>query len=743
MSDPTPQEIRELYADFSSEWNDIREEAKTDMRFVSGDPWEASDRKAREDAKRPCISLDELNQYLNQAINNIRQNKRAPLVLPKGEGSNDQDGDRRADIIRGIERESHGQGAYITAFENALQRSYGFAGIVNNYTTERSFDQKLSIRRFPNPDCVLITPNFKEADASDIDEAFVTDKLSKKAFKRKYPGAKAVSFNAELAKDPLLGKWVSEDHILTAEFWRINKTEVELLMLDGGAGDPIIVFEEELKAAPDNYKQLLAMQNHGKEIPIKVLKQRKSEKKSVKDYITNGVEIIDEESWLGSRIPICAVFGKELFVDDGGGSKRVLLSMVRLARDPQMLLAYLASLECEEAGQVPKTPFVGAKGQFESDQEAWEFITKIPRGYVQYDPVPDPMNPGAGLPPPSRPQYEPHFQEYEIAKDSARRSIQAAMGITPLPTAAQRMNAKSGVALEKIQTQEAIGSYHFTDNYDAFLENIGFQLNEGIGKYYDTARSVPVTKKDGTHSVMRINDAPYELQNPNAEHVHVHKDGEDAGEYGVTISTGPSYESQREEASSFVDTLIENWQALGLAPTLANQILALGIRLKNLGPIGEQIAELLQPPDQNQIPPQARAAMLQAQGVIQQLQQVIAKLTMERDAKVLDHQARIELEKIKQDSGVVLALLDRETKLAVAEVGTKAQDLSERREFVADVFSQVHSQAHEVGIQANEHAHQRDQADVQRQIAQAEAQTAAQSQPGQPAAPDNGGTPQV
>jgi hypothetical protein len=94
----------------------------------------------------------------------------------------------------------------------------------------------------------------------------------------------------------------------------------------------------------------------------------------------------------------------------------------------------------------------------------------------------------------------PNFEQFEIAKDSARRSIQAAMGISPLPTAALRDSEKSGIALEKIQTAEAIGSFHFTDNYDGFIENLGWQVNELIDKIYDTARTVPVLKKDGTHS---------------------------------------------------------------------------------------------------------------------------------------------------------------------------------------------------------------------------------------------------
>src|SRR3977135_1873628 len=111
--------------------------------------------------------------------------------------------------------------------------------------------------------------------------------------------------------------------------------------------------------------------------------------------------------------------------------------MVRFARDPQIWYDYLATQEAEQAKKVPKIPFVGAVGQFQTDKDAWATCTDIPRAYLQYDIVIDGAT-GTILPPPEFAQYSPNFQEFEVAKDSAGRSIQAAMGISALPTAAQR-----------------------------------------------------------------------------------------------------------------------------------------------------------------------------------------------------------------------------------------------------------------------------------------------------------------
>ena len=182
MSAPDPKEIRQAYTEYQSEWAEIREEAAVDMKYVAGDPWTPADRKMREDAGRPCISLDELNQYLNQYNNTLRQNKRAIQVIPKGNGANDKDATRRENLIRGIENESNAQEAYVTMAENAASRSYGYLLLRTEFQDDCKegddadltlFDQKIVIHRVANPDTILLNPGFEKADASDVEDGFV------------------------------------------------------------------------------------------------------------------------------------------------------------------------------------------------------------------------------------------------------------------------------------------------------------------------------------------------------------------------------------------------------------------------------------------------------------------------------------------------------------------------------------------------------------------------------------------
>ena len=720
MQAPEPKEIRDCYSEYLNEWKDIRLEAQTDLKYVAGDPWTEADRAMREDAGRPCISLDELNQYLNQYNNSLRQNKRAIQVVPKGNGANDKDATRRENMIRGIENESNAQEAYITMAEYAASCSYGYLLLRTEYrgdckdgdeADESLFEQKINIQRVANPDTILLNPGFEKADASDVEDGFVLRRIRRSEFARKYPKAEKTDFEAtdiNQAKD-----WIAEKDLQIAEYWKTHKIPRKLLLLrltQDGNETLIPVWESELEGKKPDKSE--------------VARERTVEVKQIVQYPTNGLEILDEIPWAGSRIPIISCFGKELWYDEGGGAKRHLLSMIRLARDPQMLFAYMCTQEAEEAGMTPKTPFIGAKGQFESARQVWEMINKQPYAFVEYDKVPDAAGTQA-LPPPARLPWSPNFQEYEVAKDSIRRSIQAAMGITPLPTAALRDSEKSGVALEKISQQESIGSFHFTDNFDRALQNLGWQVNELLPLIYDTPREVPIEKADGTFATLHVigntshpieqgaydvQDLPADEQGQPKEHVHT-----GLGDFDVTISTGPSYQSQRDQASQFVDHLIANWQQLGIPPALAMKILALGIKLKGIGPIGDAIQELLDPPtDMSQWPPAAQAAYTQLQGQLQQLQQENQALHMDRAAKVLEQQTKLQIEDKKgQHEAAAKAAdfvtkmseadKDRETKLAVAEITTKAQNINERMSAFEDLMTQFHEQAHEFAQMVMQH----------------------------------------
>jgi hypothetical protein len=703
MAAPEAKEIRDIYAAYRSDWQDIRDEANTDMRYVLGDPWDPKDREAREDAGRPCLSLDELNQYLNQYVNNLRQQRRAINVTAKGNGATDEDAKKRSSLIMGIEERSQAQGPYICAGQSAAERSYGFAVVRTEYKDFESFDQEILIKPVLNPDSILISPNYKQPDASDIPDGFILELMPRDQFKRQHPKAKITDFVGDAVSDASTADWIKEKFVQRGEYWRVEYDTEKLLLVQMKGGHVVIVKESEWKN-----------RRGGEEGEVK--RERDVQRPRVVQYLTNGLEILDEKPWAGTRIPICTCLGKEMWITEGGVAKRKLISMVRLARDPQMLFAFLATQECEEAGQIPKVPFVGYTGQFQSDEETWKEINKVPHAFVQVDPIPDGQ--GGICPLPQRPAYQPNFQQYELAKDSARRSIQAAFGIVPLPTAAQRSNQKSGIALDKIEEQEAIGSFHFADNFKRFLHNVGWQVNELITPIIDTQRDQAISKPDGTRTTLQLvgktshpidKDGAYEVQGLDDGHLHTGK-----GDFDVTIGDGPSYASEREKQSDFSDRLLDRLETLPIPPAIAQKILALAIKMKNVGSLGDEIALLLNPPDPKNLPPAAQAIITQLQGQNQQLTQENSTLHMERAGRVLEQQTKIHLKEMDGQQKLDAKTIDYITQIVRAELAkgskqdaTKAQ-IDAQKEltqlgFDHDAIARGHEAAHEVAMSGLEH----------------------------------------
>jgi hypothetical protein len=308
------------------------------------------------------------------------------------------------------------------------------------------------------------------------------------------------------------------------------------------------------------------------------------------------------------------------------------------------------------------------------------------------------------LPLPQRVPFTPNFQAFEVAKDSCRRAVQAAIGISPLPTAMQRQNEKSGIALEKIQQQEALGSFHFVDGYERGMERAGRIIESWIGVTYDTERDVALRKPDDTQHLVRANtEAPYVDQSGQPHHYVV----AEQGDHGVTISTGPSNESQREAASDFLDSLISNLGKLPLAPPQAAKLLALAIQMKQLGPKGDEMAEIIAPAQDNgqgQILAAQQQQLAQQAQALQELQGELQQLRLEKQGKVIDNQYKMALEKMRI-----------EAEATMAEINTKAQIVAEREKFVTDLWAQLHGQAHEVGMQAQDQAYEAQQAALDRQ----------------------------
>lgn len=665
-------EVRERFDYAWTAWQPIRKESDIDMRHVAGDPWNGDDRRAREAAGRPCLALDELGQYFNQSINDILANPIGMKFDPTGRGASEKGAEFYADKAREIEYRSHAQIAYTTAYQNTIHRGFGWVRVSTKYENDRSDNQDICIDEISDPNTVVPDPDAKRPDSSDMRYLFLIESWDVKEFKRKWTEAKITDFSGTVAAIAPL--WIKDTRVQVAEYWKVKTRKRKLVLFQGPGGDVRRVFEDEaLQKVPAGYQRV-------KEL-------RTVEYPSVCQYITNGVEILETNEWLGKYIPFASCFGPVLYLDKGAGTERVIMSMTRLARDPYMLYCYYRTQQAEMAGMIPKVPVMGYEGQFEGVEADWQKAPHEPLAFITVKAFPEgwPTG-GAPAPLPQRLAYEAgaHLQSLELCSEGARRAIQSAMGSSPLPTQAQRHNEKSGVALKQMDSMAQKGSFHFVNHYQDMIRQVAVMVEDLMDKIYDTARDTGIRKPNETAQSVRIND-------PKA----VDKDGAPAalmteGDYLVTVSTGPSTDSTREAASDFADQLVQNPQVF---PLIASEV----VRLKNLGPIGDEMAdalEVLKPPELRKqkdgsapLPPQAQQAMAENAQLKQQLGQAMDAIKTDQAKS----QAVIAKAQIDAKASLHLQMMKDATSIAVAKINAAAKGLVSDNEAQVEAIALDHA----------------------------------------------------
>jgi hypothetical protein len=739
------EEIRERRRMAALEWDEIQAEAKKDRLCVAGDVWGAMDpdgKKQRLDKKRPCLSSDELNQYINQWINGVRENPRSIRFAPTGNGANDKGAEFYQNYVREIEYRSHAQMAYCTAGGDAATSSIGWLRIKAKREHMRTFNQELWIEPIVNPDQVLPDPSGVWPDSRDIKFLFYVEPWTLKEFNRRFPKAKHKSFGPELRS--LAHGWIgrngglNRDIVQVGEYWKLETYTRTLVAYQRKGEQPMMALLDEL---PDE-KLPEGTEN---------IREEEVDDERVEAWLTNGLELLEEIEWRGKYLPFVSCMGKQIYVDGGAGSTRRILSLTRLARDPAMFHAYVVTCEAESIGGIPRGAYTGYRGQF-AKPDVWAKAAHEPVPFLEANATTEGSPPGQVLPLPIKGSWDPPIQNLEILKGSVQRAIQSAFGVMPSPTPQQPHDRISGIAKEKFDSSAQRGSFHFNDNFDLMIERTGVILEDAIPHYVDTMRDVAVRQEvDGDGSVVHINDPRGSVMGPGGQ-----VSGDPIftkGDYRTTVSTGPATESQRAEASDFVDALlanIANIMQIG-GPPVAKMILAKSIKLKQLGPIGDEIVNLLEPPrpgkDGKPLPPEAQALM----GQVQQLQSALQKAQQEIQSEQVKVQGQIAVAQVKQANDVLLQKMKDATSIAVAKIAAlkgMAIAMGERQdEAIALQVSALHEErladkahaheasesakdrAHEVGTIVQEHAHSIEKATVEHQHALESATKMAALQP--------------
>lgn len=649
-------EIRERYHYGLMRWEPTRLAMRDSLKCLTSEygPWPEDELTLRLKpvatsngevrSKRPAIHSDILSQYVNRSVGRLRSFKRGIKIAPTGLGGDEKTAERREARIRQIEYEERAWQSRYWAATCQRRQGYGAWKLAIEPEGPRTFRKKIAILPIPNPMAVVIDPDTRRPDRSDMKWAFETERMTQEAFVVQFgESAQKVSFAVEdqaLAKD-----WIFNDDLLVANYWRVTPRKAKLLLVRTPAGlvsDQDVwseIIEEELDQLPDNVyaviDQSIVEDEQDTEIP------------EAFQYVTNGVEILDEQKLPWSSIPLIFLPGREEYrMESFGGrpGELVLESMIYKAIPAQLTYDFALTNQVEAASQIPKTKFLGYTGTFHGD---WENAHRDPKAYLEADPT----LPGVGsgtepLPLPQVIEFRPPIDLFEIMKQAAIREAENAMGMSSVEK--QDRIGKSGKALEALEGQMELGAVEFDDPLDRAIEYEGRLINEALDIVEDSAREVGLRKNDDTYEKFKL-----EPQQDEDGRVTWHPYGR-AEAHSVTISVGPTLESQQREAEDFVEKLMST----NFAPLFLDQL----IRFKRLGQPGEimekrakaQLPPAVQQMEDGELPPEAVGPIQKMSQQLQQkdaenqaMVQKLAEFEREKAGKVLENQGRLAIERFK------------------------------------------------------------------------------------------------
>lgn len=572
-----------------------RESALEDLKFAKLDEhWEPQVKAQRKQEGRPCLTFPLLPKFIRQVVNDARQNKPSINVHPADSDADPQTALIYNGLIRNIQVTSRADIAYDTAIDSSVTIGFGYFRINTEYACDDSFDLDLVIQRISNPFSVYGDPDSTEADSSDWNVAFVTEQLSEKAFEKKYKGAKKVDWKAGEYGD-LKSPWREAEHVQVAEYFVRDEVPKTILLLS----DQTVVDEDLYEERKDEYDA----------IEVTVEGERVTKGYRVTWKKMSGAETLEERKWLGKYIPIVPVYGEEVNVE----GKRHFRGLVRSSKDAQRNYNFWRTATTELVALAPKAPFIGPLGAFETEKAKWESANNRSYAYIGYDGNVSPQRQQfAGIPAGA-------LQEALSAADDMKSIIgmyDASLGA--------RSNETSGVAINARDRQADTSTFHYIDNLARAIAHGGRILLDLIPLIYTEKRIIRVLGPQKAQMATVQLNTPTAPLGPNYQPVQqMDQDGVPIthiydlarGKYDLTVETGPSFATKREEAA---EQMIELIRAYPPAASVLGDLLA-----KNLDwPDADEVAKRLQ-----SIIPAAQQGDPQQQQMVQGLQQQVQQLT--------------------------------------------------------------------------------------------------------------------
>jgi len=654
-----------------------------DIRFVNvpGEQWESNMKQER--GKRPCYEYNKTKIRCKRVINDMRDNRASGKVRAV-EGGDKEIADIYEGLIRNIWNVSHGDNATDYAAEYQVEGGMGCWRVNTVYASDSAFDQDIVVESIENPLSLFCDPTAKEFMKRDAEDWVYTERLSYKVYEERY--GKEVdksNFEGESQFDTQDDDWIDEETVRVAEYWYKVPHKKELWLMETadekGETKTTVVDSESDEAA--------ALKKQG----FKPKRTREVETHKIMMCVASGKEILEGPTeWAGHHFPWVMIFGEYKVIEN----EKFWWGLVRFAKDAQQNYNISKTAIAETIAQAPKTKFWATPSQAEGLTDQWAEAHKKNLPFQMYNP--DPRAPG----PPARMGAAdiPIALMQQSALDD--EDLKDVMGL-PDASMGKQSGEKSGRAIYARQQQGEIATFNYKDNMSKGVEWTYEIIIDLIPEIYDTERELRVLGSDGKEAYKRVNQIVYDPDTNKAVRVN----DLSTGKYDVTVTTGPAFATQRQEATEIYGAIMDKSPEIR---SVAGDLIFKSMDLPYADEIGERLRTMLPPQIQQmldqdvEVPPEIQQKMQQVNAMMEEAQkygQLVQAANQElEEQKALDAKSKAEIKaeianlgraKAEFDMNVaqqLAKLVEKEAGITTKEsqVVTKMAGLSEKAADLCD-----------------------------------------------------------
>ncbi|MBK6639380.1 MAG: hypothetical protein IPG34_18130, partial [Rhodocyclaceae bacterium] len=194
-------------------------------------------------------------------------------------------------------------------------------------------------------------------------------------------------------------------------------------------------------------------------------------------------------------------------------------------------------------------------GQVENYEDEWATANTDNHSVLRYTPTS--LN-GTPVPPPQRINASDVPAGFAQDMQISEHDIQGAIGMYAASLGAPS-NERSGKAIMARQREGDVGTFHYHDNLNRAIRYCGIVLIDLIPKIYNSARVIRILGYDGTPGEAAIDPNTMSASQKMGVGM-VYNLG--VGTYDVSLDTGPSYTTMRQESAAAMTEMVQANPAL-------------------------------------------------------------------------------------------------------------------------------------------------------------------------------------